>query len=206
MKTLIPAGGLLRKSLITCVTMFLLATTLNAQITLNSRLHDAEIKVSGTSNLHDWTMKGNGLNCDAQFIVKNASIYQLMSLNGLVFKMPVINLKSSENLLNTRAYKAMNAEKHKDINFRMVTATVTPQGENQYVIKAIGSLTISGVTKEVTLVANSKVNADKTVSVTGSKKIKMSEFGIKPPSFMLGALKTGDEVTIDYSLKFNGTN
>jgi hypothetical protein len=48
------------------------------------------------------------------------------------------------------------------------------------------------------------VNPDKTITITGAQKIKMSEFGVKPPTFMLGALKVGDVVTVEYNLKFNG--
>jgi polyisoprenoid-binding protein YceI len=84
------------------------------------------------------------------------------------------------------------------------SAVVTPQANNQYLVKAIGSLTISGVTKPVTLVVNGVVNPDKTITITSSQKIKMSEFRVKPPSFMLGALKVGDHVTVEYNLKFNG--
>jgi hypothetical protein len=38
--------------------------------------------------------------------------------------------------------------------------------------------------------------------ISGSKKIRMTEFGVKPPSFMLGALKVGDEVTVEYTARF----
>ena len=37
---------------------------------------------------------------------------------------------------------------------------------------------------------------------TGSIKIVMSDYGIEPPVAMFGTLKTGDEVTIDFELKF----
>lgn len=174
-----------------------------AQTAFNTRSFGSEIQVNGTSNLHDWSMKGSGLSCEAQFTVNSASVLQLLTLNGLNFSMPVTNLKSGESLLNTRAYKAMNAEKYSHINFKMSSATISPQGNNRYIIKANGQLTISGVTREVSLQASSSILADHTVVITGSKKIKMSEFGIKPPSFMLGALRTGDEVTIDFNLKFN---
>jgi len=62
-------------------------------------------------------------------------------------------------------------------------------------------LTIAGVTKQVTLQGKITENADGSATITGSRKIKMSEFGITPPSFMLGALKVGDEVTVEYTLK-----
>lgn len=176
---------------------------LQAQTTINIKALNSEVKVLGTSNLHDWTMKGSGLTCEAQFTINATSILQLLSLDGLTFSIPVTNLKSSESLLNTRAYKALNADKYSQISFKLSSAVVTPQGGSKYVITAQGLLTISGVTRGLTLVANTEILADGTVAIAGSKVIKMSEFGITPPSFMLGALKTGDKITIDFALKFN---
>ena len=42
-----------------------------------------------------------------------------------------------------------------------------------------------------------KVLPNGDIEIKGTKKILMSNHGIKPPSFMLGALKVGDEVTLD---------
>jgi polyisoprenoid-binding protein YceI len=183
----------------------LTSSNLLAQTTYNTKIaNNSEVKVLGTSNLHDWTMKVKGVTCDAQFTVKPGSSVQLLDINSLSFSMPVKNLKSDEDLMDTRAYKALKAEKYTLILFKLVSAEITPQQNNQYQIKATGNLTISGVSREVTLLANGFINADKSISVTGAKKIKMSDFNVTPPSFMLGALRTGDEVNIQFSLKFNG--
>ena len=117
--------------------------------------------------------------------------------------MSVKGLKSESELMDSRTYSTLKADKHQKINFKLVSADVTQQG-GQYLIKATGNLTIAGVTKSVVLMANGVMNNDKLITVTGSKKIKMSEWQIKPPSFMFGAMKVGDEVTIDFNLKFNG--
>lgn len=172
-------------------------------VNAQSAVRSSDIKVSGTSNLHDWNMKAQSTTVSAKFDLKPGT-NQLQDISALSFTMPVKGLKSDENLMNTRAYTTLKADKHEKIAFQMSSAVVTPQANNQYLVKATGNLTISGVTKPVTLVANGVVNADKTITITGAQKIKMSEFGVKPPSFMLGALKVGDQVTVEYNLKFNG--
>lgn len=151
------------------------------------------IQVDGTSNLHDWKMKAQSFSSDAQLVFKGTDLQDVTALN---FTLPVQNLKSNESLMDTRAYKALKEEQNKNITFKLTSATVTGG-----VIKANGNLTIAGVTKEVALQAKSVVGADGSVTITGSRKVKMSEFGIKPPTFMMGALKVGDEITIDYTLK-----
>ena len=155
----------------------------------------SQIKVSGTSNLHDWDMSANNFACEGDFTVSNGI---LKDLSSMTFTLPVTSLKSKEKLMDTRAYKALNAEKFKTITFKLTDATVVPQ---QKIIKATGNLTISGVTKPVTIQSTYVVNEDGSITCKGSKAIKMSSHGMKAPSFMMGALKTGDDVTIDILLK-----
>ena len=57
-----------------------------------------------------------------------------------------------------------------------------------------------GKTKDITLqfkISNSNQNQ---INVTGETKLKMSDFGIDPPTAMLATLKTGDDITIKYNI------
>ena len=62
------------------------------------------IKVIGTSNIHDWTMSASAFSCDGNFTVKGD---QLVDITALNFSLPVANLKGKEDLLTTRAHKAL---------------------------------------------------------------------------------------------------
>jgi polyisoprenoid-binding protein YceI len=160
-----------------------------------------EISVKGTSNLHDWSMKATGGTMEANFNL-GTNMNSLAGISKLVFNLPVNNLKSGESLMDSRAYKTLNADKYKNITFVLTASQLSPLQGNQVAIKADGFLTISGVSKQVSLTATGQLNADKSITLKGSKKIKMSEYKIEAPSFMLGALRTGDDLTIDYSVKF----
>jgi hypothetical protein len=50
-----------------------------------------------------------------------------------------------------------------------------------------------------------KVNASRLsegkVTAEGEQTLLMTDFGIKPPSFMLGTLKVGNEVKVKFNLK-----
>lgn len=153
----------------------------------------SSIEVKGSSNIHDWKMDAKSIPAEAVLEVEGN---QVTSIKSLSFTLPVKTLKGKEDLLNTRAYKAMKEDAHKNVVFKLTSATVS-----QNVIKANGTLTIAGVTKPVSLQANATVNADGTVTCVGSKKLKMSDHGIAPPSFMLGALKVVDDITVAFNLK-----
>lgn len=159
-----------------------------------------QIKVSGTSNLHDWNMVSKSFTCEGNFILKGET---LQEVNSLSFSLPVTNLKSKDNLMDTRAYKTLKAEQFNKITFKLLQATVVPQ---QKIINAVGNLSIAGVTNKIMLQTSYTINADKTITCKGMKLIKMSDYKIKAPSFMLGALKTGNELSIDLLLKFKNSN
>lgn len=153
----------------------------------------SEMKVAGTSNIHDWTMQTSSISGDAQIVLAGKDLTDVKTLN---FNTAVKNLKGKEDLLNTRAHKAMKADKFPAIAFKLNSASVSGD-----VVKGTGALTIAGVTKEITVQGKAIENADGSISISGARKIKMSEYGIQPPTFMLGALKVADEINVIYNLK-----
>jgi hypothetical protein len=45
-----------------------------------------------------------------------------------------------------------------------------------------------------------KVGADGGVTFTGSKKLKMTDYKIKPPTALMGTLTTGDDIEIVFTI------
>jgi len=183
-----------------CFLTFLLlfnitAVAQKAQAQTYQLVTSSQIKVIGTSNLHDWDMTATNFTCEGKFVTKNGA---LQDLSSLTFSLPVANLKGEEKLLTTRAHKALKAADNSKITFKLTKATVISQ---QKIINAIGNLTIAGVTNPVNLKIAYVVNADESITCKGAEVVNMSTYKIKAPSFMLGALKVGDKVTIDILLK-----
>ena len=159
------------------------------------------VKVKGSSNLHDWVMEAKNGTIEANLNLASNVSY-LAGIQSLSFNLPVKNLKSTEgNLMDTRAYDALKAGKYPNISFKLLSATPTSNSANKSVFKVTGELTISGTTKQIEMTANATKNADGSVIITGSENLKMTQFGIKPPSFMFGALKVTDNLTIDYTVR-----
>jgi polyisoprenoid-binding protein YceI len=173
-----------------------LLTTAQVQAQNVKKSFSYEVTLLGNSNIHKWTMKSTGSNLEANFNM-NPATKQVEGIQPLVLNLPVKSLKSDESLLNTRAYDALKAQKFPHIVFKLVSAT--PNGAN---MNLNGQLTISGNTRDITLVASSHKNADGTQVLSGSKNIKMTEWGITPPKYMLGMMKVYDDLTINYSVRF----
>jgi YceI-like domain len=159
----------------------------------------AKTVIAGTSNIHDWEMVSDKGNCI--ITLQQDAAGNLTGMTSLNFTMNVNTLKSSHgSQMDNNAYKAIGSDKYPTIKFTGGTGTVKSNGGNSYTITAPGKLTISSGTKDVTLTATCKVNADKSISVSGSYKLKTTDYNVKAISIMLGAIKTSADVTINYNL------
>ena len=190
MKTNI-AKQIVRLSVVAGIALF---ATVQSSAQSVKKAFSYEITLNGSSNIHDWTMKSSGSGLEGNFTLDPAT-KQVEGIAPLTFNLPVKNLKSDEGLLNSRAYDALKADKNPNFTFKL--NNVTAQGAQ---LNLVGQLTISGNTREITLPVTVRKNADGSQLLSGSKKIKMSEWGVKPPSYMLGVMKVYDDLTINYTV------
>jgi hypothetical protein len=156
-----------------------------------------DLVVSGTSTLHNWDMKSLKADCSATFISTGGHI---TGLTALTFSTPTGALKSDHTSMDNNAYKALKSDKNPAISYTMTTATITPAPGGALTVKCTGKLSIAGTVRDEDLVATVKPNADNTLAVTGSRAISMKDFNMQPPTFMMGAIKTGNDVTLTFSL------
>src|ERR1700722_14615529 len=160
----------------------------------------ADIKVLGTSNLHSWSMEDKSVSCSARFIYAAGKKIPT-SLSSFTFSFPVHGLTSGKSGMDSKAYNAMKAKDGGTIAFTATASTITPGTGDAFQVKSDGKLTIAGVTKPVVLVAACEVKPDGMVSWTGTDVLKRSDYQIKPPTYMLGALRTGNKLTIAFSME-----
>ena len=185
-------------TLLLAVNFFICSTTI-AQTSYES--HSMDISLKGTSTLHDWEMKAATGTSEAEFTVGDDG--NITSLSKLSFTLPAVNLKSGRTVMDKNTYKALKTRANPNISFVLTSATVTAEGNNNYLLNCNGRLTIAGSTKATDLVATARYNpSDKSFTVTGVKKMKMTDYDVKPPTVMLGTIKTGNDISIAYNLKF----
>lgn len=164
-----------------------------AKAQVNYTASGVTIKVSGTSNLHDWDVKSSTATVSATITVGPAGA--ITALSALNFTTPVDALKSEHSGMDKNTYKALKKDANPNISFLLKTATVTGN-----TIKCHGVLTIAGKGVETDVFVSYKVNADKTITVTGTKTINMLDYGVEPPTALLGTIKTGKEVVLSFTV------
>jgi len=63
-----------------------------------------------------------------------------------------------------------------------------------------GNLTLGGVEKPITIKAHAKPGPNGTLVVSGTREVRMTEFGLKPPTLMLGTMKVDERVTVGFDV------
>ncbi|HEV2483035.1 MAG TPA: YceI family protein [Puia sp.] len=157
-----------------------------------------DLLISGTSTLHDWTMKSVKAECTAVFNFNAGG--QISGLSSLIFSTPVNALKSEHTAMDNNAYKALKTDEDPVISYTLTSVTLTPGAGGASTVTCNGKLTIAGATREAQVIAVCKPGAGNTMTITGSEKISMKDFNIDPPTFMLGTIKTGNDIVLSFNL------
>ncbi len=189
-------------SIIMIVLFLLPALSMMGQVKYTSKDQVVMI-LTGTSTLHDWDMKSMSGTCDATFAMDNNG--GLSSLQSMKFSTPVTSLKSGKGGMDKNAYKALNADAHPNISATLKSANIKMVSEKTYTIESVILLTVAGKTLETDLITTAVINADNTISVTGQKEISMQDYDVDPPSFMLGVVKTGNDVLLNFNIKLKSS-
>jgi polyisoprenoid-binding protein YceI len=165
---------------------------------------ESKLWIEGTSNLHGWSCKAEKL--DVLIDIDKAVVSQLdaappKALKRVGVKVPVRSLKCGHGGMDDNLYKALNADATPDIAYIMATFEAVPgEAKDTFTLKTVGTLTISGKANRVEMDVVANRMADGTIKATGMLPIKMTDYGIKPPTALFGRLKTGDEVKVNFDL------
>ena len=179
--------------------MVLAANPLAAQtFTLNNGA--SNLKVEGTSNIHDWELSANELQGSMKVQMEEG---QLVQLDQLQFAVVAESLKSGKGGMDKNTYKALATDKHKRITYELTNVkNLDCTSKASCKITTNGVLTIAGTKQNVELVFDAKVTGDK-ITLKGTKKINMTDYKVDPPTAMFGTITTGDEVNIKFEAAYS---
>ncbi len=164
---------------------------------------DSKLWIEGTSNLHGWSCKAEKF--DAAIELDAAAVAELATatpkvLKRVEVKVPVKALKCGHGGMDDNLYKALKADDKSEISYILATFDAAPGEADGFTLKTNGTLAIAGKENKLTMDVVAARLPDGSVKATGMVQIKMTDFGIKPPTAMFGTLRTGDEVKVNFAL------
>jgi hypothetical protein len=171
---------------------------------------ESHVQIDGTSNLHDWSIKGTviqgyiDVNETCRFNLTMEKLPDLekvkVSLKTHV-EIPIKSLKSGHSGMDKNTYKALRSRQYPKIIYDMekVSVKTMPKPPNLIAeFDTVGRLSIAGVTRTLKMPVTVKALEDQQFEISGSTKIKMTDFGVTPPTAIFGLLRTGDQITIHF--------
>jgi polyisoprenoid-binding protein YceI len=165
---------------------------------------DSKLWIEGTSNLHGWSCKATTLEAAVDLDAATANevaVAPPKSLKRVQVKVPVKSIKCGHGGMDDNLYKALKADESPDISYIMATFDAAPgEAKDSFTLHTVGTLTVAGKENNLTMDVIATRMPDGTVKATGMVPIKMTDYGIKPPTAIFGRLKTGDEVKINFEL------
>jgi polyisoprenoid-binding protein YceI len=112
---------------------------------------------------------------------------------------PAEKLDCRNGTMNEHMRKALNAKEFPTVVFRAASYDLSRTGES-VAVTLNGSLTLGGLEKPITVKAQAKPGPDGTLIVSGTREVRMTEFGLKPPTLMLGTMKVDEKITVGFEV------
>jgi len=200
----------MKKTTTILATFILVAASLGVAWATSAASHYAtasegnHVTIDGTSNLHDWDVEGETIHGKAAFPEAVTSLAGAAWLKSrdvnpkITVTIPVRSLRSGHRGMDGNMYDALHADAHSDIVFRLGRIWATKKKDADHVrARATGKLTVAGKTRGVALDVDIARDGDHLV-FTGHTRLDMTAFGVKPPTAMLGVLKTGKMVDVRF--------
>ena len=159
----------------------------------------ARVSIAGTSNIHEYTASTTQVRVTQVRLAPSVAGAEFWSeivkpgaIEAFEIAVPAATLSSPKEGLDKNMHKALKVEKFPDITFKLARL----EGASGS-LRGVGTLRIAGVEREVVLPLTIEQRGN-TLAVKGKLPLLMTDYGIKPPTALLGMLKTDPKVTVTF--------
>lgn len=163
----------------------------------------SEVTVEGTSTMHAY-------HCKTEKIMAYVDVDPGYTKDLTKIAKPIVSvkvnivvntLKCGNGTMDKNLYSTLNADKNPLITYTLSGYDILNGLSSSFAANTKGTLKISGTEKLIDMKVNASRLSEGKVTAEGEQTLLMTDFGIKPPSFMLGTLKVGNEVKVKFNLK-----
>jgi len=160
----------------------------------------SSITVQGTSSLHDWEMHVKLRSQSIEYKTPSNSIEELKDIQ---ININASDLKGSNNIMEGFAHNALKLKEYPFITFYLTQVEIRESESFSFSAIATGQLEIAGSKRTVRLPLSGKILSETKFNLSGKLDLRMSDFGVKAPKALFGAITTHDEISVIYSLNFS---
>ena len=163
---------------------------------------ESRLWVSGTSTVRAFQCQAGAFDAKIESTGADAVAAVLAgekAVSTIEVTVPAEKLDCRNGTMNEHMRKALKAKEFPTVVFRAASYDLTRTNESVGVTLN-GTLTLGGVEKPITVNAQAKPGTDGTLIVSGTREVRMTEFGLKPPTLMLGTMKVDEKITVGFEV------
>lgn len=157
-----------------------------------ARQSTIDFNVSGTSTVRGWTCEAKGVVTVTPGKTSSPVPGFASGVESATVTVPLKAFKCPNDEMTQHLNEAMKSDKFPEIVFRLEKYEAGG-GQTQ----ATGTMTILGASQQVIFPATLKASG-KGVEIAGNTRLDMTKFGVEPPVVMLGLLKVGPQIRIEF--------
>lgn len=164
---------------------------------------ESRLWVEGTSTVRDFTCRAGELEGEVEAAPGAARLAIAgleASVRGVEVAVPVVALECGNATMDAHLRKALKADANPAIEYRLVSYEVVDRGSDAALVRMTGRLAMAGQERPISMEGTATPVDDGGIRVRGSQPIVMSEWGVKPPSLMMGTMKVRDRVTVHFDV------
>jgi polyisoprenoid-binding protein YceI len=186
---------------ISAAALLLIAATPAGSGTLTLR-EGSRLWFDGTSSIRSWSCSADKI--DAQLSSPDDAVIT-NTLDGkkvagtVQVDFPVSKLECKNGTMNEHMGKALKTKQFSNIRFTMQSYEVAKGSAVTGTLQ--GTLELSGKTLPISVPVTFGTAADGGMRVTGKVPVKMTDWEVKPPTLMMGTIKVGPVVTVNFDLQ-----
>ena len=173
-------------------------TVANEQLVLQPQ---SRLWIDGTSTIRSFTCKAGEVNALVEVNGANAIPSLLTGEKGVKavqVTVPAEKMDCSNGKMNDHMRNALKVTENPTITFNLTNYDVTKSADG--ISGTInGTLDLGGVKKPISLQATG-ANEGGMLHVNGVYELKMTDYGLKPPTLMFGRIKVGETVKVGFDL------
>jgi polyisoprenoid-binding protein YceI len=163
---------------------------------------ESQLWVDGTSNVRDFKCTAGTMDASIATTRSDAAtgLYAgEKTVTTVAFRVPAAQLDCKNGQMNEHMRKALKVSANPVIAFELGTYELLDKGGKMHATLT-GTLSLGGVTKPITVGADLVQSTGGTVRVKGVYELRMSDYGLKAPSLMMGTMKVQDLVKVNFDL------
>ena len=175
----------------------------------------SRITLQGTSNVSRWNCSGSTMNGKFELAAARSDVERYLNERNVAIEpqeggaevrveVPISGIDCGNRVMERDLRNALRASQHPFIHFRYDALRTTVQYDektHQYTAKVAGTIELAGETRSLEMPLVAETGASGRLRVRTNLAVKMSDFGITPPTAMFGMIRARNELRVELELQ-----